>query len=142
MHDRGAALLLAAIFAIAPVGGGAQAAEGAGGPGVAGAWRGTSSGAERGPCGALTVDLRVDGGRIGGVAHSRGDDGKPIEWRVFGLIDSAGQITLETSHVVSAPGRRLEHAAWTGRVEAGHIRLTRPAGGACAETQTLELSRD
>lgn len=139
MHRHGAAILLAAILIFSITGG--LRAEGPGGPGVAGAWHGTSSGPERGPCGALTFDLRVEGGRIGGFAHSRADDGKPVEWRVFGLIDSAGQITLETSHVAASPERHLEHLSWTGRAEAGHLRLTRPADGACTEVQTIELSR-
>jgi hypothetical protein len=142
MHRHGAALLLAAVLAASVSGGGVGAAERPGGLGVAGAWHGTSSGSERGPCGALTFDVRVDGGRIGGFAHSRTDDGRPIEWRLFGLIDSAGQVTLETSHVVASPERHLEHVAWTGRVEGGHIRLSRAAQGACTEAQTIELSRD
>jgi hypothetical protein len=140
MHRHGAALLLAAIVGVSAAHGRLQAAE-SGGLGVAGAWHGTSSGPERGPCGAVTFDLRVDGGRIGGLAHSHADDGKPVEWRIFGLIDSAGQVTLEASHAMASPERHVEQVAWTGRVEAGHIRLSSAAQGACTEAQTVELSR-
>jgi hypothetical protein len=142
MHRHGAALLLAAGLSVSVLSGGVPAAETPAGPDVAGAWHGTSSGAERGDCGALTFDARVEGGRIGGLAHSRTADGKPVEWRIFGLIDSAGRVTVQTSHVVPSPERHLEHVVWTGRVDGGHIRLTRAAEGACTEAQTLELSRN
>ena len=142
MKRHGAVLLVAAGLSLSVLGGGGRAADTPVGRDVAGGWHGTSSGAEKGACGALTFDVRVEGGRIGGFAHSRTDDDSTVDWRIFGLIDSAGRVTLQTSHVVPTPQRHLEHVVWTGRVEGGRILLTRDAEGACTEAQTLELSRN
>jgi hypothetical protein len=105
---------------------------------VAGRWQGVSSGTDQGACGAVTFDVRVIGGRIGGSAQSRADDGKTVSWTVFGLVDSAGRVTLE----ISEPGApRRERLVWTGRVDGDSIRLTRAADGACSTERTLDLSK-
>ena len=108
---------------------------------VAGRWQGTSSGTERGACGAVTFDVEVVGGRIGGSAHSRIDDDKQADWAIFGLIDSAGRVTLETSRLAEPIKRRFEHVVWTGRLDGGHMQLTQAAGAACSTQRTLDLSR-
>ena len=108
---------------------------------VAGRWQGTSSGTERGACGAVTFDVEVVGGRVGGSAHSRTDNDEKANWSIFGLIDSAGRVTLETSRLAKSVEHRFEHVVWTGHVEGGHMQLIQAAGPSCSTKRTLDLTR-
>jgi hypothetical protein len=141
MLDWRGAMLIAVALGLAGWGAPAPGAETRMAADVAGHWQGMSSGTERGPCGAVTFDLRVEGGRVGGSARSRTDEDEAADWSIFGLVDSAGRVTLETSRLDQGPGRRFEHVVWTGRVEGGYMRLSQSAGPTCSTKRTLELTR-
>jgi hypothetical protein len=50
-------------------------------------------------------------------------------------------ISAGDRHAVRAAERPLEHVVWTGRVEGGHMRLTRAASAACPSARNLDLTK-